>query len=701
MENRPLELRLGEYVLSRLETALGHEWIVTNGLGGYSSSTILGINTRKYHGLLVASFNPPVDRRVVLSKLDEQLVVGDKVSDIGANEFASGVQPQGYRHLRSFSRFPFPKFVYEIDEVELHKTVLMPHQRNVTAVLYEAIAPRTENITMRISPLIDSRHFHSTTSKDQVEGKLTQDVSSRRMMLHVAEPQSTLIVSSNLGTFIEHENWVTGIFFRVDSSQGTSCFNDCYVPGRFEVELRPEEKASLMIVAAAGKEKKQTENLHSRTCEELREDGGLYRKEQDRLTGLLAKFFNQHQNVFQEEWLRWLILAADSFIVTRSSTKMKTVIAGYHWFEDWGRDSLISLPGLTLVTGRFEDAQEILQTFERYCREGIVPNRFPDEAGESPVYNTVDATLWFFNAALQYLKYTGDFDFVEKKLWATLQSVINYHIQGTINNIRLDNDGLIAHGPQLTWMDAMTDGHPATPRQGKAVEIQALWFNALKVMEMLANRFGSQNLADEYRNMAKKAETSFDEKFWNAREHCLFDVIENHAKDSSIRPNQILAISLDFPILSKDKQPFTVSKVREKLWIPYGLRTLSAKNPKYRGKYSGSWTERTFAYHNGTAWPWLLGPFVTAFLKVKKYSAKSRGFAFENFLQPLFNEQTLRAGLGTLSEVYDGDPPHLPGGCVSQAWSVAEPLRALVEDVWFDRPNFEGIVLEHFSSEKA
>jgi predicted glycogen debranching enzyme len=278
--------------------------------------------------------------------------------------------------------------------------------------------------------------------------------------------------------------------------------------------------------------------------------------------------------VAYEDWLKWLILAADSFIVDRFSTKTKTVIAGYHWFEDWGRDSLIALPGLTLVTGRFQEAREILQTFKRYCSGGIVPNRFPDDSGEKPVYNTVDATLWYFNAVLQYLKYTGDFDFVKQELWSMLQSVIDYHIQGTINQIQLDSDGLIAHGPQLTWMDAMVHNNPVTPREGKAVEIQALWYNALRTMQLLATGFRQMDLAEKYREMAEKAQRSFAEKFWNTRDGCLFDTVNGEIRDRSLRPNQVFAVSLDFSMLDKAKQAAIVSVVQEKLWATYGLRTL-------------------------------------------------------------------------------------------------------------------------------
>jgi len=694
------KIEFGCDVLSDLEKAMRLEWVVTNGLGGYISSSVLGINTRKYHGLLVASFNPPVDRRVVLSKLDEQLLVNGEVYPLSANEFSHGIYPQGYKHLESFSRFPFPTFTYNIRKVKLRKRILMPHQKNATVIFYEVSSPPKEKITFQIFPLVNFRHFHAVTDKDKLESSFVQKTSLRKTKIQIAKPQSTLIMSSSSGDYIvEGEKWVEGIFFRTDSSQGTSCFDDCYIPGRFEINLKPNKKTKFYIVATAGKNTEDTENIHSFIHRKSKAFTNFYQKESDKSVNLITKFHDQHPNVVQEDWLKWLILAADSFIVNRSSTKTKTVIAGYHWFEDWGRDSLISLPGLTLVTGRFAGAREILLTFKHYCKDGIVPNRFPDQAGENPIYNTVDATLWYFNAVLQYLKYTGDFNFIQQKLWTMLQSVINHYIQGTINNIHVDNDGLIVHGPQLTWMDAMIDNNPVTPREGKAVEIQALWYNALKFMGLLATKFKHDDLAEKYQEVAERAKKSFAEKFWNTQRHYLFDVIDNENKDVSLRPNQILAVSLDFSMLEKAKQATIISVVQEKLWTTYGLKTVSADDPKYRGKYFGNWAERNRAYHNGTVWPWLIGPFVTAFLKVKDFNAEWRRFVFENFLQPLFKEQMLRAGLGTLSEVFDGNPPHLPGGCISQAWSVAEPLRAYVEDVLLVRSNFERKVLESFSNE--
>jgi predicted glycogen debranching enzyme len=697
MENTLLKILFGSEILSNLEKATSLEWVVTNGLGGYASSSILGVNTRKYHGVLVASFNPPVDRRVMLSKLDEQLLINGEVYPLSANEFSNGVYPEGYKNLKSFSRFPFPTFSYSIDKVKLRKTILMPHQKNATVIFYEASSPLKERVTLQISPLVNSRHFHAVTDKNKLEWSFIQKASEQKTTLQIANPQSALILSSSSGQYIKEGKWVGGIFFRMDSSQGTSCFDDCYVPGLFEIDLKPSGKTKFHVVAAVDKNVEDAENVHLLICRELKDSNNFRQKELNRLSSLLTKFYDQHPNVVREDWLKWLILATDSFIVNRSSANTKTVIAGYHWFEDWGRDSLISLSGLTLVTGRFDDAKKILLTFEHYCKNGIIPNRFPDKAGEKPVYNTVDATLWFFNAVFQYLKYTGGFNFVQQRLWTTLKSVIDCHIQGTINNIHLDDDGLIIHGPQLTWMDAMIDNNPVTPREGKAVEIQALWYNALKVMEFLATNFRYNDLAKKYRTIAEKAEKSFVEKFWDAKKKCLLDVIDDEIKDASLRPNQIFAVSLDFSMLDKAKQTSIVSVVQEKLWATYGLKTLSTDDAKYRGKYVGDWSERNYAYHNGAVWPWLIGPFVTAFSKVKNFDANWRRFAFENFLQPLFKEQTLHAGLGTLSEVFDGSPPHLPGGCISQAWSVAEPLRAYVEDVLLERPSFEKYFIKNFS----
>jgi len=677
--------------LSDFEKAIQMEWIETNGLGGYASSTVLGINTRKYHGLLVAAFNPPMDRRVLLTKLDENLIINGKAYAIGSNEFKHGIQPQGYQFLSEFSLSPMPTFKYSVNDVWFQKTIFMPHKRNATVASYEVSNPHKESISIRISPLVNSRHFHAVTDKDHIDWRFLQKPLERGVIIQPSIPMSTLILYATEGRYFAGEGtWAKEMYFRVDNSRGESSLDDAYQPGFFEVSLSPMETKRFHVLATAGKNESEAQSVFSSIyAGKISDIEALYNLELKRRMGLLDSFQRRYADLRMEDWLKWILLAADSFIVDRESTKTKTVVAGYHWFEDWGRDSLISLPGLTLITGRFEDAKQILLTFKHYCQKGIIPNRFPDSAEDKPVYNTVDATLWYFNAVLQYLKYTNDFDFVRKELWDTLTSIIEHHVKGTLYDIRMDGDGLIAHGPQLTWMDAKVGDCIVTPRDGKAVEIQALWFNALKTMEMLAKYFNQKEDAEKYSSMAERTRKSFIEKFWNPQKECLFDVVSGQQRDSSLRPNQMMAVALDFPMLDKAREEKVVETVWRKLWGTYGLKTLSEDDPRYVRKYLGDRLHRDSAYHNGTVWAWLLGPFTTAFLKVKNHEEKWRIFAFENFLKPLFQKEVFQAGLGTISEIFDADPPHSPQGCISQAWSVAEPLRAYIEDVLLKRPPHE------------
>jgi len=688
---------IGPDVLSNFDKAIQMEWIVTNGLGGYASSTVLGINTRKYHGLLVAAFNPPVDRRVLLTKLDEEICVGNRTYPTGSNEFKHGVQPKGYQFLSHFSLDPFPTYRYVAEGVQLQKTIFMPYEKNATIICYEVSNPHENKVSIRILPMVNSRHFHSVTDKDKLAWDFVQRSFEQEVTIQPFVPMSTLIVFSTEGRyFVGRGEWIKETYFRADDSRGESCFDDVFQPGWFAFDVAPKEKKKFSVLATAGKSEEEARILSS-LSEGLKNTDALYDQELKRRKSLLTKLQDRYRDIRMEDWLKWLILATDSFIVRRESTKTKSVIAGYHWFEDWGRDSLISLPGLTLVTGRFEDAREILSMFKHYCHEGIVPNRFPDYAGDKPSYNTVDATLWYFHAVLQYLKYTADLDFVRKKLWDTMRSIVEHHIQGTLYHIRVDEDGLIAHGPQLTWMDAMVNNQPVTPREGEAVEIQALWYNTLKIMELLATRFDQREEAEQYSSMAEATRKSFVEKFWNPQKGYLFDMVQDEQRDPSLRPNQVIAVALDFSMLDKAVEEAVVEAVWKKLWGTYGLKTLPEDDPRYIGKYVGDRVHRDNAYHNGTVWAWLLGPFTTAFLKVKGYEERWRTFAFKNFLQPIFQEEIFRAGLGTISEIFDGDPPHEPRGCVSQAWSVAEPLRAFVEDIMLKRPPCEQQILESFS----
>jgi len=678
-----------------MSNALKVEWIVTNGIGGYASSNILGINTSKYHGLLVASFKPPLDRWVLLSKLDESLLINNETSPLGSNEFKDGVFPYDQSLPQTFSLSPFPTYEYNTAKVNLKKTILLTHRMNALVVLYEVTSKRSDTISLRISPLVNSRHFHGTTNKDEIEWSYLQESHNSRTTIQTTNNQSVLILSTSSGKYVEGEGkWIRGLFFRKDNVQGTSSLDDVYIPGSYEIEISPEESRKFCLVAIGDRNVEIAEGLYSRLMRDLKDVDCFRKRELNRLGRLIEQFKQMYSEASKDEWLKWLLIAADSFIVQRSSTGTKTIIAGYHWFEDWGRDTLISLPGLTLVTGRYADAREILLTFKYFCRHGVMPNRFPDELGKEPVYNTVDASLWYFNAILGYLKYTGDVNFVQEELWPMLQSILKHYAQGTSGNIHLDEDGLILHDPQLTWMDATVNGSPVTGRGGKAVEIQALWYNALKIMELLAIKFNQEDQAVYYDKLAEKAKRSFNEKFWNQEKKCLYDVVVNDSNDDRLRPNQILSISLPFSVLDTTKHRDIVTIVHQKLWTSYGLRTLSDDDPNYRRLYLGDWSKRNQAYHNGTVWPWLTGPFVTAFLKVKNFEKKWRIFAFERFLNPLFDEQIHRGGLGSISEIFDGDKPYLPRGCISQAWSIAEPLRAYVEDILLHKPKFEGEVLK-------
>jgi len=684
---------IGPELVSDFNSAIQREWIVTNGLGGYASSTVLNVNTRKYHGLLVAAFNPPVGRHALLSKMDEEVQIDGDNYSLSSNEFGDTVFPDGYKTLRGFSLDPFPTFHYQVSELYVKKEIFMPYMKSATVVHYETLNNLNDEAAINIYPLVNMRHFYETTDRYAQRLRFTQDPAPDGVVFETQPSKGYLALFCTDGRYKSGKNvWIERIYFRVDGSRGEGCTDDSYQPGYFTIELAPKEMKDFYLVAVGGPKREEVISTRSAICGKSTIDE-LYRREISRKESLLSRFYEDKPGIDPEDWLNWLLLSVDSFIVARKSTDKKSIIAGYHWFEDWGRDTLISLPGLALVTGRFGDAEEILLTFKQYCKDGLVPNRFPDQSGDEPVYDSVDATLWYFNAVLQYLKYTGKFDFVRKELWDTLQDIVERHMGGTAFGIRMDDDGLLLHGPRLTWMDVSVSGKPVTPREGKAVEVQALWYNALRMMELLALRFDEEDKAKRYHSIADRAQASFNEKFWWSKDGYLFDTVDRGGGDPTLRPNQIIAAYFDFCMLDGQRRLKVVDTVWKSLWGTYGLKTLPSDDPRYIGRYAGDFVQRDMAYHNGTVWAWLLGPFITAFLKVRNREEYWRRFAFERFLQPLFFEETCRAGLGTLSEVFDGDHPHSSRGCISQAWSVAEPLRAYVEDILLRRPPYETEIL--------
>ncbi|MBC7130576.1 glycogen debranching enzyme family protein [Candidatus Bathyarchaeota archaeon] len=680
-------ISLSRKTLSDVDEALNKEWIITNGLGGYASSTVLGINTRKYHGLLVAAFRPPRERRVCLAKLDDEIILDGQRYPCFSNEFQTGFSPSDQISIQDFSLEPLPTYTYKVEDFTLKKTIFMIHGKNTTACIYEVAKADPREVELRVYPLITFRHFHSVIDHHKETLCYSQKATADTTEISFT-PQGVLFLKAVNGIYQPSEKWVERVYFRGEFNRGESFLDDWLQPGFFKFYIDKNYEKCAVIAYALPCEGSAEPRINT-----LEDTEAFYRKELKRRQELLTRFYTQNMKARAEDWLSFMIQAADMFIVETAEKACKSIIAGYHWFEDWGRDTFIALPGLMLVTGRFEEARKVLRFYAGFFHEGLIPNYVSDFCGEAR-YNAVDATLWYVNAVLQYLKYTGDFNFVHEILWNKLKAIVDCFQQGTLFNIRVDDDGLLMHGPQLTWMDAVVDGQPVTPRAGKAVEVQALWYNALKSIEALARRFKEASLAEKYGRLAEKAKVSFRKKFWDPARHRLFDVLdERGCSDPSPRPNQILAAALDFTMLDRVEADKIVDFVHRELLTPFGLRSLAKSDPRYMGVYWGDRRSRDLAYHNGTVWPWLMGPFVTAYLKVKGYNELNRQYAFENFLQPLFTMQIRRAGLGAISEIFDGDPPHHPRGCIAQAWSVAEPLRAYVEDVLQIRPKHEWEIL--------
>ena len=646
-----------------LERALSHEWLETNGIGGFSSSTITGLNTRRYHGLLTAATKPPVGRLVLLSKLEETLIIDGRRYELSANQYPGAVHPQGFNYQTGFSLDPFPVFTYEVEGVRLEKSVFMVQGENTTVVQYEIREAGSQANSLRYSleirPLIAFRDYHSTTHENGAlnprletkDGLTTLKPYSDLPALHLAHDPAEIDTNGF---------WFRNFQYAVEQERGLDFAEDLFSPCAFNFDLTASSKVSLIA---------STERRDVRQAD-------AYRKAELERRNLLD---GRSAHAEANQLVKTLTTAADQFIVARE--RGKTVIAGYHWFSDWGRDTMIALPGLTLATGHAKIARSILAEFANHVDQGMLPNRFPD-TGETPEYNTVDATLWVFEAVRSLLQYTNDYEFVRANLYAVLADIIDWHVKGTRYNIHVDDDGLLYSGEpgvQLTWMDAKVGDWVVTPRQGKPVEIQALWYNALRVMEHLAGKFKETMAKKNYAARADKARASFNKMFWNEEVGCLYDVVNGDARDGSIRPNQILAISLTNSMVSKARAKGILGMVQRELLTPRGLRTLSPRDPNYVGRYKGDPRSRDGAYHQGTVWPWLMGPYITAY--VKTFGEKAgRKFAIEWLAD--FQDHLNEACLGQVSEIFDGDAPHTPRGCVAQAWSVAELLRAAAEDVY-------------------
>ncbi len=647
-------------LFSNFDYAKNLEWLETNGLGGYASSSVAGANTRKYHGLLVASTNPPVGRMTVVSKLDETVVTEGNRYELSSNQYPDAVHPQGHKFIKTFQRDIFPVFHYQAGAVELKKTIAAVHGENTTLILYE-VTNASEKFTLEFLPLYACRDFHGLSHANESIGQhYLFENGVLRTMNYQGCPEFFISVPGS--AFTEHKDWYYNLEYSAEQYRGLNFREDLYTHGKFTVGLAKGDKLGVVI---------STEDAAGRDAFKL------FAKEKKRREGIVKNYSSHNQ-------VNRLALAADQFIVKRG--EFNTIIAGYPWFADWGRDTMISLPGLCLATGRFSDAKKILQAFAARISDGMLPNRFPDY-GETPEYNTVDASLWFFQAIYKYYTLSKDSAFI-KSLLPILKDSIEWHYKGTRYNIKVDaSDELLCagqEGVQLTWMDAKVGDWVVTPRRGKAVEINALWYNALKVLAYLLEEVGENTAGEIYNGRAAKVFTSFTTLFWNEKLCYLYDYIDGEIKNDDLRPNQLYAISLSFPLLAKEKAKLVLKAATDFLLTPKGLRSLSPLHKDYRPVYCGDVWSRDAAYHQGTAWSFLLGAYIDTLVYVEGDAGKIKTKAL---LEEFFNHLD-EAGVGTVSEIFDGEKPNTPRGCIAQAWGVAEVLRVIAEYELYENNSF-------------
>jgi predicted glycogen debranching enzyme len=650
MKDNGAFLSFGRDICGNLDNSARREWLVTNGIGGFASGTVAGVLTRRYHGLLVAALQPPLGRTLLLIKLDETVAYNGISYPLFANRWGSGsVDPHGYRHIEQFHlEGTTPVWTFACADALLEKWVWMRYGENTTYIRY-TFRRGSAPLTLSAKALVNYRDFHGVT-----RGGWLMQVSPIQHGLRLAAytGAAPLYMLSEQARAIPQHEWHRDFALSVEQYRGFEGLEDHLYAGLFEAVLEPGQ--SLTLVAST----EASPNL----------DGAAAYAERQAYEQELLEAHHE-----QPVWIQHLALAADQFIVKRSTPlepEGSSIIAGYPWFGDWGRDTMISLPGLTLSTGRPEVAHRILRTFAHYVDQGMLPNRFPD-AGETPEYNTVDATLWYFDAIRAYFSATGDVDLL-RQLYPVLQEIVAWHQRGTRYHIHVDlADGLLYAGEpgvQLTWMDARVDGREITPRTGKPVEINALWYNSLRCMVAFAQILGES--PDVYMEMADTVQASFSRFWYEAGGYC-YDVLDGpQGPDASLRPNQLLAVSLPYSPLMPVQQKAVVDACARHLLTSHGLRSLAPSHPDYVGVYGGDYRQRDGAYHQGTVWSWLLGPFVCAHLNVYQEPELAR-----SFLDPIAYHLSDH-GLGSLSEIFDGEPPFTPHGCFAQAWGVAEVLHA-------------------------
>lgn len=662
-----------------IKNAIEKEWIITNGIGGYASSTVIGANTRRYHGLLVAPLKAPAMRRLILSKLDESIFINNEKYDLYTNVCGNFIS-EGYKNLENFEKNPLPEFIYKVNNVKITKRVCMVYGKNIVVVNYEVKNNNTQEAKMTIAPIMNFRDFHSMTSNHNF--KLEQNIEGTKVEIKI-DNHNPIYMKINDGNYIEHHNdTFKNMYYLKEEERGFFPEEDLCVPGRYEIIIEPKKKKEITIVVSLDSD---IENIEANT---------VFESEIERLEAIVkqTKLISKKANMTKKEkdrneFLKDLIIATDNFIINRPEFGTHSILAGFPWFLDWGRDTCIAFEGLLLITKRYDLAREVLLTLTRDIKCGLVPNGYSEKDGR-PLYNSADSSLLLFEQVNKFMKYTRDYDFIKENIYEKLKDIITNYSNGIDldnNNIYIDEDGLLVSGTphtQNTWMDAKIGDYVVTPRNGKVVELNALWYNALKTLEYLAKKFDEKEVADSCKKVAKNHKKVFEEKFYNPNKKSLYDVLG----DEKIRPNQLFAISTTYPVITPAS--FTgktiFETVKKKLVIKCGLRTLAKEEDGYIAEYQGDSFKRDMSYHQGISWVWLLGLYADSLeniidnekdrIEKEKYiieKEKLEENVYNTFKKELYNKDCI----GSISELYDSKVPYNPGGTCAQAWSVSEILK--------------------------
>ncbi len=667
-----------------LEDGLSKEWLITNGIGGFCSSTIIGANTRKYHGLLIAPLTPPARRYLILSKLDEAVIVDGKeyglYTNIGKNYIS-----KGYKYQELFKKEYIPIFTYKVKDVTITKMICMEYGKNTVGVYYK-IKNDGNEAKLTIAPLLNFRDFHSMSTNHNFELKQTINKNKVKVVIdkNAAYP---IYMKMSEGIYIEHKNdTFNNMFYIEEAKRGFYPEENHTVSGVFEVEIPKKAEKEISFVCSF------EENIDQINVKKLIENEIVRQNEIYNKSLLIdnRKEKKTKKQLEEEQLIKDFITATDNFVVYRPSFRLHTLLAGYPWFLDWGRDSLISFEGLLLVTKRFDIAKEVLQTLVRDIKFGLVPNGYSG-FDNRPLYNSVDASLLVFEQIQKYVEYTKDYEFVKENLYEKLKDIIENYKNGIDvddNNIYLDTDYLIVSGTQNTqntWMDAKCNNKAVTPRNGKAVEINSLWYNANVIMADLENKIGNKNDAKKYQELARKCKKAFNEKFYNKKRKCLYDVIG----DAKIRPNQLFSMSLTYQVIDTNSEEAKniLNVVEKKLLNNYGLKTLAKGEENYVEIYEGDGYKRDTSYHQGITWPWLLGLYYNSLKNMIKNSKNKKQKVeleekLEKFRAQIYktfkNELNDNGCIGSIAELYDSVKPNLPKGAIAQGWSVAEVFRIIL-----------------------